>query len=68
MDLSLVEKEKESECSLFCREDRTRTCGLMVPNHPIYQLIYFSLFSLSDRGRTCGLSIPNAPLYHLSYT
>ena len=24
-----------------CREDRTRTCGLMVPNHPIYQLIYF---------------------------
>ena len=26
---------------IFCREDRTRTCGLMVPNHPIYQLIYF---------------------------
>ena len=29
---------------LFCREDRTRTCGLMVPNHPIYQLIYFPRF------------------------
>ncbi len=44
-----INKEKPSEISRFQRifgpSDRVRTCGLMVPNHPRYQLRYTRLFN-----------------------
>ena len=31
--------------SSFCRDDRTRTCDLVVPNHAFYQLNYIPIMS-----------------------
>lgn len=33
---------------LYGPSDRVRTCGLMVPNHPRYQLRYTRIFDFSD--------------------
>ena len=43
---------------VFGPSDRVRTCGLMVPNHPRYQLRYTRIFtfSVSENFTVCGQS------------
>ena len=43
---------------IFGPSDRVRTCGLMVPNHPRYQLRYTRIFTFSVSGNftVCGQS------------
>lgn len=43
---------------LYGPSDRVRTCGLMVPNHPRYQLRYTRIFtfSVSENFTVCGQS------------
>ncbi len=41
----------------ICRDDRTRTCDLVVPNHAFYQLNYIPKISLT----IVGLSAPKRP-------
>lgn len=35
-------------CTLHCRDDRTRTCDLMVPNHAYYQLYYIPVAIMGE--------------------